>query len=455
MTAPIRSVAEILRERPEFPESDAAEAELWAQVARSPHVLRENALDRATGRDHRTLFTYLYGDAADIAQRLKDPRLTRSELDLDCAVLLAEYGTRDAGLIADVMAESALARPKWQENRTYLARTIATALRKAPDRTATPIIDAAVTEAPQPVTRSLADFLRDPDALKPPAAVIARTAWAGRVTLIASPEGWGKSTYVKAGCAAVTTGQAFLGEVGGPPGAVLWVRVEESEYDLMVTAHRFGADPARFVAWTPGAHPLAELVSEIRARSWAVVVVDSIHEFALRCGVTDLDDGAQVSPVLQPLVDASREIGTAMIWTGQANKATGSYRNSSTFGHMPDVVLEIVEPTEGSSQRKFRQKKSRFDSRGFTVEQVNNTYQLVVGDAGTTDLPRMSKERRRILDALKAAMGWAEWLAAYGGNRDTFSSGVRWLREHDFVRQEEERGTWSPNQFAVEQARAA
>ncbi len=160
--------------------------------------------------------------------------------------------------------------------------------------------------------------------------------------------------------------------------------------------------------------------------------------------------------VLQPLVDATRAIGAAMIWTGQANKATGSYRNSSTFGHMPDVVLEIVEPTEGSPQRKFRQKKSRFDSRGFTVEQVNNTYQLVVGDPGSQDLgPRISKERRRILGALKPGMGWAEWLAAYGRNKDTFSSGVRWLRAHEYVRQDEERGTWSPNQFTVEQARAA
>ncbi len=51
-------------------------------------------------------------------------------------------------------------------------------------------------------------------------------------------------------------------------------------------------------------------------------------------------------------------------------------------------------------------------------------------------------------------MGWAEWLAAYGGNKDTFSSGVRWLRTHEYVRQDEEHGTWSPNQFTVEQARA-
>ncbi len=98
---------------------------------------------------------------------------------------------------------------------------------------------------------------------------------------------------------------------------------------------------------------------------------------------------------------------------------------------------------------------SRFDSRGFTVEQVNNAYQLVVGDPVSEDLPHISKERRRILDALNPATGWTEWLAAYGGKKDTFSSGVRWLRKHEYVRQDEERGTWSPNQFTVEQAQAA
>ena len=39
--------------------------------------------------------------------------------------------------------------------------------------------------------------------------------------------------------------------------------------------------------------------------------------------------------------------------------------------------------------------------------------------------------------------------------RNRFSSGVRWLREHEYVRQDDERGTWSPNQFTVEQDRAA
>jgi AAA domain-containing protein len=302
-----------------------------------------------------------------------------------------------------------------------------------------------------PLVRSLADFLRDPDALRPPPAVITKTAWVGRITMIASPEGWGKSTYVKAGAAAVTTGQAFLGEVAGPPGDVLWIRVEESEYDLMANAHRFGADPERFIEWVPGDEPLPQVLDAIAARPWRLVVVDSIHEFALRCGATDLDDGAQVSPLLQPLVDATRAVGAAMVWTGQANKATGSYRNSSTFGHMPDVVFEIAEPTDGSSVRKFRQKKSRFDSRGFAVELTATGYRLVVGEPVTEDEP-ISPSRRKVLDALKPGMTWSEWRKAYGGNESTFSHTVKWLREHGYADLDRATTTYSRNEFQASQA---
>jgi len=100
-------------------------------------------------------------------------------------------------------------------------------------------------------------------------------------------------------------------------------------------------------------------------------------------------------------------------------------------------------------------KKSRIYMRSYTLELVNDAYRLVVGQLPEDLGPRISKERRRILDALSQAMGWTDWLASYGGNKDTFSSGVRWLRDHEYVRQDDERGTWSPNQFTVEQARAA
>ncbi len=112
--------------------ADAAQDEIEALAARTPFVLVENALDRSKDRDHGALFVYLYGDAKDLDQLMLARRLTRSELDLHFAALLAQYATRDPDLITACMEESPHVRPKWREKRgprTWLAQTIARALR--------------------------------------------------------------------------------------------------------------------------------------------------------------------------------------------------------------------------------------------------------------------------------------------------------------------------------------
>src|SRR2546422_11333930 len=117
--------------------ADAAEDEIDALAARTPFVLVENALDRSKDRDHSALFVYLYGDAKDLEQLMLARRLTRSELDLHFAALLAQYATRDPDLITACMEESPHVRPKWREKRgprTWLAPTISAALPGAPRR---------------------------------------------------------------------------------------------------------------------------------------------------------------------------------------------------------------------------------------------------------------------------------------------------------------------------------
>src|SRR2546422_20978 len=102
--------------------------------------------------------------------------------------------------------------------------------------------------------RSFADYFPRPKPPQTPPPLIARLAWAGRITLFASPEGWGKSTHATAGCAAVTTGAEFLGETC-PAGTVLWARVEEAEADLMARAFQYGADAEHFaVCWPESPH---------------------------------------------------------------------------------------------------------------------------------------------------------------------------------------------------------
>ena len=298
--------------------------------------------------------------------------------------------------------------------------------------------------------RSLADYLREPDALRPPAAVIPRLAWAERVTLFASSEGWGKSTLARAGAAAVTTGQPFLDGEPSPPGVVLWPRLEESEADTMIGAHRFGADPERFLVWTPqSTDPVAELIARMRERRPVLTVVDSIQELASAAGVESLDDAGQLGRVLLPLVTAGRQLRTAMVWLAQAAKSSGHYRNSSWLGHAADVVVELREPQPSSAVRELVVRKRRFDVFGCRVELVGTRYELVTGPRAVVavEAPELRGERKRVLEALTAGMCYSDWQAAYraqGGRVNTFESEQRRLRQAGLAVQDPESLLWSP-----------
>src|SRR5437899_10234157 len=81
--------------------------------------------------------------------------------------------------------------------------------------------------------RSVAQLLDDPDALKPPRAIVPRLAWHGRLVLLSGREKLsGKSTLMTAAAAAVTDALMFPETeaderqfLDGPvdPGSVLWV----------------------------------------------------------------------------------------------------------------------------------------------------------------------------------------------------------------------------------------
>ena len=73
-----------------------------------------------------------------------------------------------------------------------------------------------------PFVRTLAQLLEDPDALKPPEAMVPRLGYRGRTTLLFAREKAGKSTLMTAGAAALTGGVDFLGERCSPR-SVLWV----------------------------------------------------------------------------------------------------------------------------------------------------------------------------------------------------------------------------------------
>lgn len=389
--------------------------------------------------------------------------------ELELAQMLARHGANEAQAY-DFLKASALVRawsPEVRRQREafrgvlpgdesgtdgYLFAILDTARASVAEKGVT--AEAGTTDQPRVLT--LAEYLKDPDAMKPPSPIIPRLVWPGYLTLLASPEGWGKSTLARAGCAAVTAGQPFLGGEAVPPGEVLWAVLEEPVATCMMSAARFSADPGRFVGWLPGgADAVRQLVAEIDRRKPAVTVVDSIQELAIKAGVDNLDDAVAVGSALQPLVDVCRRTQTGMLWLAQASKATGKYRNSSWFGHAADVSMDIAEPVEGSGERKLTVRKTRVDGlRTFRLALVGNVFEIVRGDAVAKDVP-LSGEQAKVLQALQPGMTFGAWLAAYGGNRNTFKkavTGKRGLRDRELVTQDADTGTWSLVQYTVEEA---
>jgi len=228
----------------------------------------------------------------------------------------------------------------------------------------------------QPLVRSLAQLINEPDILKPPAAVMPRLAYRGRVALIVGREKMGgKSTLLTAGAAAVSRGITFLGEptIAGP---VLWVSADqEHAAEITQRAVRFGADPARFHVLWPR-ESFADLQRALDLVQPILLVVDTLANFAR---VDDPSSAAEWPATLLPLLRLARERDMAVDVAHHAKKGEGGgYRDSTAIGANVDLLLEL-RPDTSDPARRHVTVLGRWLSPNFTVELVADHYQLVAG----------------------------------------------------------------------------
>jgi hypothetical protein len=232
----------------------------------------------------------------------------------------------------------------------------------------------AAIDARQPLCRSLAQLLEDPDTLKPPAAVVPRLAYGGRVTLVVGREKMGgKSTLLTAGAAAVTREREFLdGRCLG--GSVLWVSADqEHAAEIAQRAVRFGADPTRFHVLWPREDRFTELQLVLDQVKPTLLVVDTLANFAR---VDDPHSSAEWPDTLLPLLRLARERDLAVDVSHHAKKSEGGYRDSSAIGANVDLILEL-RPDAGDPTRRHISALGRWPAPGFTVDLVGDRYQLV------------------------------------------------------------------------------
>lgn len=220
------------------------------------------------------------------------------------------------------------------------------------------------------LARSLAEILADPAALEPPAVVIPRLAWRGRITLLAGREKRGKSTVTTAGAAAASRAEKWLGDPTPRDTRVLWVALEEHVADLA----------ARMVDWRADSnaiHVLDGLVAcddliaaihdEARALGATLVVIDTLAALVEATGARP-DPGSSTAwaPTMAGLARLARETDAAVLILHHARKSDGAYRDSSAIGAAVDVIIEMADDPADPAVRVLRA-RGRWNVPGYAI----------------------------------------------------------------------------------------
>jgi AAA domain-containing protein/SWIM zinc finger len=293
----------------------------------------------------------------------------------DCPDFHFRGHTRDCKHLAAVTQELLLApttpTDPWEDSGDAVAES-------PPVDISQPVQASGETAPPRARVWSLAELLENPAALQPPTAIVPRVAFRGRVSLVVGREKLGgKSTLLTAGAAAVSSGRAFLGEACAA-GDVLWVSADqEHATEIVQRAQRFHADAARFHVLWPR-EPFEDLMAALEHVRAVLLVVDTLASFA-RTVVSDPHASGEWPKVLMPLLRVARDLETAVAISHHAKKNDGGgYRDSSAIGALVDLLLDLT-PDPSNAQRRNVAALGRWPAENFTVELVDDSYQLVAG----------------------------------------------------------------------------
>lgn len=239
----------------------------------------------------------------------------------------------------------------------------------------------AATAGASVVVRTLAEICEDPAVLRPPAIVVPRLAWGGRVTLLAAREKCGKSTMLTAAAAAVSRGGQWLGEQTTPePRDVLWVGLDENIGDLASRMHEYGADAERIRVvddLAPAADPIGAVAAIAEELQPAMVVVDTLAMLVARAA-PESGSAAAWTPVMAAIARIARRTGSAVVLAHHARKSDGGYRDSTAIGAGVDAILEMAAGADDVVRKVKAQ--ARWSVDNYSVRLVGNAFELDDGD---------------------------------------------------------------------------
>lgn len=225
----------------------------------------------------------------------------------------------------------------------------------------------------------LDELMENESIMRPPPAIVSRIAWAGRSTLLAAREKAGKSTLTGFMTACVSNGDPFLG-VFCPKGPVLVIGLEEFIGDTARRLKEFGAAPKNvyLVDRFAGELRADELQAHIEAVSPLLVIIDSLATWSNGVGITDHNDAAAMTGVLQPLTDMVHRHGAALVIIHHTTKGDGKARGSTAITAGVDMVctFTIPEPETDPTLRRVESVGRLPVPRLYDIRFNGDTYEL-------------------------------------------------------------------------------
>jgi hypothetical protein len=247
------------------------------------------------------------------------------------------------------------------------------------------------------------ELLKNPELLVPPPVVLPRLAWQGRVTLLAAPEKFGKSTLMGQGVAAVAHGQPFLGE-HTPSAGALWMALDEPLGDLVRRLAGYGARDGIYICDVRPSWDVLE--AAILDQQVGLVVIDTLTEFAAGL-MDDMNSAMQWQPVLSRLRGIAQRTKSGLVLLHHANKSTGKYRDSSQIGAGVDAIIEMFPAPQDPTMRQCRA-RGRVRMGDFTLRFADPWYEIQAGE-----VPVLLRTYRAMES--QPGMGKAKLRAAVGG----------------------------------------
>ena len=375
----------------------------WA----TPFTVSEDALDRASPHEANRLFVYLYGTQDDVAQRLKDPRTTRSDMDFDFACLLARYGSRDPAMIEAAMRGDAspMPRPKWAERRgkaTLIGFTIRNALRRMKDQ------PDPGTIAPRPEATAQWRLYTGEQllAMPEPAWLVKDAIFAGGLTLLYGMKGTYKSFVALSLAHAIATGDPWIGGRTTTPGTVVYVVAEgKGFFRRRVEALGCAAAPIRYVTVPVNLFRKGEAAAfaeHVRAQLGETPVALFVFDTLARSMVGgEENSNSDMGTVVEAAQSLQHGSGAAVLLVHHTGKDGLTARGAYALNAAADVVLRLEKTGDRAVTLTFENTKDWAEPDPLRLALVAAAPSLRVEAAGAAEPGAAATDQLRdVLEAL-------------------------------------------------------